>query len=337
MACVIPSPLHTARSTRACRHAGAVSFIRARPTVGAELTTALDLFTEHARCLFVLFFDDDARVSGRARLGRRRRAGAARAPDRLPRPRLGAGRGTARRARAGTSGRSTSAATATATRPPTRRLLVARLRRRRARGRRAPRPRGRRRPARGGHSKGGAALLLGERREPGTYPRIWAYEPIIFPTDDPLPAAGGLRAGRRGARKRRNEWPSTDEAFDGVRVEAAARRADAGVAARVRRLRAARSRRRHVRAEVPARGRGARCTRWARTTARSACLREVDAAGARRVRRDVAPTSRPRSARRSPTGSRTARSRCGRARPLRPAAGSRRVPSSRCSGSRRST
>src|SRR5689334_12552943 len=29
-----------------------------------------------------------------------------------------------------------------------------------------------------GHSKGAAALILGEARRPGTYPRIWAYEPI---------------------------------------------------------------------------------------------------------------------------------------------------------------
>ena len=39
----------------------------------------------------------------------------------------------------------------------------------------------------GGHSKGGAALLLGEARAPGTYPRIWAYEPIMFPSEAPLP------------------------------------------------------------------------------------------------------------------------------------------------------
>src|SRR5690349_19761095 len=37
-----------------------------------------------------------------------------------------------------------------------------------------------------GHSKGGAALLLGEADEPATYARIWAYEPIIFPSDTQL-------------------------------------------------------------------------------------------------------------------------------------------------------
>lgn len=63
-----------------------------------------------------------------------------------------------------------------------------------------------------GHSKGGAALLLGEADAPGTYSRIWAYEPIIFPTDvtqapnhdNPLSA---------GARRRRAVWPSREEAL----------------------------------------------------------------------------------------------------------------------------
>lgn len=59
-----------------------------------------------------------------------------------------------------------------------------------------------------GHSKGAAALLLAEAREPGTYPRVYAFEPIIFPepmgpSDNPL---------SRGARKRRALWDSRDEA-----------------------------------------------------------------------------------------------------------------------------
>jgi pimeloyl-ACP methyl ester carboxylesterase len=64
-----------------------------------------------------------------------------------------------------------------------------------------------------GHSKGGAALLLGEARRPGTFPRIWGYEPIVFPTEyadmsaDEFPLA-------RSARKRRNEWSSVEEAYD---------------------------------------------------------------------------------------------------------------------------
>jgi pimeloyl-ACP methyl ester carboxylesterase len=59
-----------------------------------------------------------------------------------------------------------------------------------------------------GHSKGAAALLLAEAREPGTYPRIYAFEPIIFPG----PAAPGDNPLSRGARKRRAVWDSRDEA-----------------------------------------------------------------------------------------------------------------------------
>jgi pimeloyl-ACP methyl ester carboxylesterase len=62
-----------------------------------------------------------------------------------------------------------------------------------------------------GHSKGAVALLLGEVDRPGTYPRIWAYEPIVFPgsavePNDDFPLA-------RGARRRRNEWTSVDEIY----------------------------------------------------------------------------------------------------------------------------
>jgi pimeloyl-ACP methyl ester carboxylesterase len=63
-----------------------------------------------------------------------------------------------------------------------------------------------------GHSKGGAALILGEEKRPGTFPRIWAYEPIIFAADHPLPPQEDFFMAR-AARKRRNQWRSTDEAF----------------------------------------------------------------------------------------------------------------------------
>ena len=63
-----------------------------------------------------------------------------------------------------------------------------------------------------GHSKGGAALILGEQKRPGTFARIWAYEPIIFPSEDPLPPQEDFFMART-ARKRRNVWHSTDEAF----------------------------------------------------------------------------------------------------------------------------
>jgi pimeloyl-ACP methyl ester carboxylesterase len=63
-----------------------------------------------------------------------------------------------------------------------------------------------------GHSKGAAALLLGEARAPGTYPRIWAYEPIIVDADvAQAPQEDFFLA--RVARKRRNEWESFEQAY----------------------------------------------------------------------------------------------------------------------------
>jgi pimeloyl-ACP methyl ester carboxylesterase len=67
-----------------------------------------------------------------------------------------------------------------------------------------------------GHSKGAAALLLGEARRAGTYPHIWAFEPIMFPTGD-APLAGAPADEfplARSARRRRNEWASIEEAYE---------------------------------------------------------------------------------------------------------------------------
>jgi pimeloyl-ACP methyl ester carboxylesterase len=63
-----------------------------------------------------------------------------------------------------------------------------------------------------GHSKGAASLLLGEAREPGTFARLWCYEPIVFPTDDPLAPQDDFPLAE-GARRRRSVWSSRDEAF----------------------------------------------------------------------------------------------------------------------------
>jgi pimeloyl-ACP methyl ester carboxylesterase len=63
-----------------------------------------------------------------------------------------------------------------------------------------------------GHSKGGAALVLGEAAKPGTYARLWLYEPIIFPSLEALPPNEDFSMAA-AARKRRNEWASKDEAF----------------------------------------------------------------------------------------------------------------------------
>ncbi len=62
-----------------------------------------------------------------------------------------------------------------------------------------------------GHSKGGAALLLAEERRPGTFSALWCYEPVVFPGPPPgLPGSNHLAG---GARRRRDSFPSRDEAL----------------------------------------------------------------------------------------------------------------------------
>jgi pimeloyl-ACP methyl ester carboxylesterase len=62
-----------------------------------------------------------------------------------------------------------------------------------------------------GHSAGGAALLLAEESRPGTFSRIWAWEPIIgIPGSDERARRGAGLA--RRARQRRAHFASVDEA-----------------------------------------------------------------------------------------------------------------------------
>lgn len=63
-----------------------------------------------------------------------------------------------------------------------------------------------------GHSKGGAALLLGELDALGTYPRIWAFEPIVFPSERPIDAVDDNPMSN-AARRRRATWTSRAEAY----------------------------------------------------------------------------------------------------------------------------
>jgi len=64
-----------------------------------------------------------------------------------------------------------------------------------------------------GHSKGAAALLLTEQRVPGTFARLWCYEPIVIPTDEPADPQPDFPLAV-GARRRRATWPSSEEALE---------------------------------------------------------------------------------------------------------------------------
>jgi Lysophospholipase len=63
-----------------------------------------------------------------------------------------------------------------------------------------------------GHSKGAASLLSVAIRDAAALPRIWAYEPIVFPADEPLPL-DPENPMSVSARKRRAVWTSRDEAY----------------------------------------------------------------------------------------------------------------------------
>ena len=236
---------------------------------------------------------------------------------------------------AGRSGRSTSAATATATRRPT--VSTA--------------GRSSRSDALAvthhlglagdpellavGHSKGGASLLWGAVHEPGTYPRIWTFEPIIVPFESPILARtdNPLSA---GARRRRDQWPSRAEAIASYGSKPPLNALLTRRARGVRRLRDAGPSRRHRRAQVPPGGRGddVHDGREPRLVPRA---RPGHGAGARRVRRDDHlhhPGVRGDDRRSS---SRTPRSRSGATAATSVRSRTRRRPSSRCCGSPTST
>jgi pimeloyl-ACP methyl ester carboxylesterase len=64
-----------------------------------------------------------------------------------------------------------------------------------------------------GHSKGAAALLRAEQQRPGTFARLWCYEPVLFPSDEPLEPRHDFPLAE-GARRRRAVWPSRDAAHE---------------------------------------------------------------------------------------------------------------------------
>ena len=67
-------------------------------------------------------------------------------------------------------------------------------------------------PAGVGHSCGGAALLLAEQARPGHLPLPLLFEPVVFPGDPPVPAPGENPMSA-AARRRRDTFPSAEDAF----------------------------------------------------------------------------------------------------------------------------
>lgn len=61
-----------------------------------------------------------------------------------------------------------------------------------------------------GHSAGGATLLLAEQQRPHTFRALWCYEPVVFP---PTRQSGNSNALADGARRRREVFPSHDDAY----------------------------------------------------------------------------------------------------------------------------
>ncbi|MHB8594249.1 MAG: alpha/beta fold hydrolase [Acidimicrobiales bacterium] len=65
-----------------------------------------------------------------------------------------------------------------------------------------------------GHSCGGAALILSEASRPGTFGGLYCYEPVIYPSDNLLPANLDDNPLSAGARRRRRNFAGRNEALE---------------------------------------------------------------------------------------------------------------------------
>jgi pimeloyl-ACP methyl ester carboxylesterase len=64
-----------------------------------------------------------------------------------------------------------------------------------------------------GHSCGGASILLAEQARPGTFRGLYCFEPIVFPSDDPVENIGMDNPLSQGALRRRETFPSRADAL----------------------------------------------------------------------------------------------------------------------------
>jgi pimeloyl-ACP methyl ester carboxylesterase len=67
-----------------------------------------------------------------------------------------------------------------------------------------------------GHSAGATALLIAEVMRPGTFRGIYCFEPVIFPSEEPLPPMPDNPLSL-AARRRRDVFPSRETAFNNYR------------------------------------------------------------------------------------------------------------------------
>ena len=64
-----------------------------------------------------------------------------------------------------------------------------------------------------GHSMGGACLLMAAHRDPSLFSCLVVFEPIVFPPEGIRPDTGEASPLSKGARRRRDTFPSHDDAI----------------------------------------------------------------------------------------------------------------------------
>ena len=78
---------------------------------------------------------------------------------------------------------------------------------------------GLRQPFAFGHSCGGASVLLAEEARPGTFAGLYCFEPVVFPSDDPVEDVHADNPLALGALKRRETFPSRADALANFRAK----------------------------------------------------------------------------------------------------------------------